>query len=373
MQYLRAEFERPDLREGSRLPTVRELAVRLQVSVYTVQSVFQKLSREGRIRTEVGNGTFLLARPHKQSGNFQIALSIPSIKAGSAGLWTHGISGGILQEASRLRPRINLRPLSRQTADAETTERELMTERSEVDGLILFSSPFNDRVRRVYENSGKPVVDLNPPSDTATANFVSPDYFGASYQLGKAWKQTGRRHVVLLLHAPLEQSVSNRLRFSGLVNGLRLAADEPVFCRTVLSSSAGEEDGYQTVQGLLAGKHEVVDAVYCASDHLALGAVRALREHGLRVPEDVSVVGGTGLNLSDALCPELTSTQQPLEDMGTNLISMLCDRIKQDGSPIPGRILPTPFTGGGTTRPQENEILTVHSTEKEQNLEMELQ
>ncbi|MBI4025526.1 MAG: substrate-binding domain-containing protein [Verrucomicrobia bacterium] len=101
------------------------------------------------------------------------------------------------------------------------------------------------------------------------------------------------------------------------------------------------------------------DAIYCAGDLLALGAVRALRERGLRVPKDVSVVGAAGVDLSGTLCPRLTATRQPLEQIGEELLAMLCQRIEQGGAAVTGRILPMPFTGGGTTRPEENVLLGI--------------
>src|ERR1043166_2759635 len=60
-EYLLAEFDRPELKHGSRLPTMREIANRLGVSQPTVQGVFRKLADEGRIVTKVGNGSFLVA------------------------------------------------------------------------------------------------------------------------------------------------------------------------------------------------------------------------------------------------------------------------------------------------------------------------
>jgi LacI family transcriptional regulator len=143
-----------------------------------------------------------------------------------------------------------------------------------------------------------------------------------------------------------------------LATGLELDAQNDVALRVWSAQSIREEDGYQTVLKLF-GRSEPPDAVYCTGDWLALGAVRALKERGLRIPRDVSIVGGTGLDLANASCPNLTRTQQPFEKIGAALLNLLCERIEQNGKDLPGRILPVGFVGGATTRPPENAQLGI--------------
>jgi len=74
-------------------------------------------------------------------------------------------------------------------------------------------------------------------------------------------------------------------------------------------------------------------AVVCASDLMALGAIRAARERGLHVPGDVSVVGFDDSNLMGFLDPPLTTVRQPVQSMGTAAVQALADAI--GGQPIP--------------------------------------
>src|ERR1043166_2179765 len=60
MEYLLAEFDRPDLKDGVRLPTVRQFASRHKVSPRTVHAVLKRLASDGRIRMQVGSGTYLM-------------------------------------------------------------------------------------------------------------------------------------------------------------------------------------------------------------------------------------------------------------------------------------------------------------------------
>ncbi|MCC7517663.1 MAG: substrate-binding domain-containing protein [Verrucomicrobiae bacterium] len=357
--YIEREAAQRQPSEGNRLPTIRQVAEDLDVSVRTVQSVFQKLARQGMIRTKVGKGSFLATSTARNRDILDIALGLHATAGAPDEQWSHPISSGILHAASQEYPRVKLLPLAHRLNVPSAAE-DLLNEWRVVDGLILFPSPYGREIREVYESHGKPVVDLNPSSDTATANFVAPDYFGASQRIGRAWRETGRKHVVLMLHTSLDRSSSNRVRLSGLVNGIGAELGKEGAFRILQAEAAREDCGYATMKKFLEGPEACVDAVYCVSDHQALGAFRALKEHGLRIPEEVSLAGGTGLDLSTTVCPELTRMRQPLRQIGEALVNMLRQRIREE-RPVPAVILEAPWIGGATTRLEENTVLGIRS------------
>ena len=86
------------------------------------------------------------------------------------------------------------------------------------------------------------------------------------------------------------------------------------------------ENGYQTAQRLLASG-EPFTAVFAMSDTLAIGASRALSEAGLRIPDDVSLVGYDGIEVGDYMTPKLTTIRQPIEDMAKATTKLLFDII----------------------------------------------
>lgn len=357
LEYLRAEFDHPHLKHGKRLPTVRRLASHLKVSSYTVHQVFAQLAREGRIRAEVGNGTFVVSDQTQNSDAFRLGLNLHLEKGTPADHWSYRIGGGIFHAAMHAPKIITLVSLSKQVEQSAELEQKLLADMARVDGLILLPLLGNDHVQTVYERAGKPVVELNPPTVTSTSNFVSSDFYGASLLLGEAWRRSGRRRIALLVSSPPER-VSQRLRYAGLANGLDPELGRSITLRSFVADGWHEEDGYRVTLKLL-DDGERPDAIYCAGDLLALGAIRALREKGLNIPGDVSVVGGTGLALAYSDCPGLTRTDQQCEKLGEELVVLMCQRIEQRGASVPGRFLPAPFMGGATTRPEENEWLKV--------------
>lgn len=102
----------------------------------------------------------------------------------------------------------------------------------------------------------------------------------------------------------------------GLENPEALAVDAPF-------SPAG---GYDAVHRLLEEKKHFT-AILCANDMLAVGAMKALREHRLRVPKDVSLIGINDMETSRYLDPMLTTVAIPMREMGSHAAKMLIDRI----------------------------------------------
>jgi DNA-binding LacI/PurR family transcriptional regulator len=359
LEYLRAEFDRPDLKRGSRLPSARQIASRLDVSVPTVLRVFQTLAQQGRIRTAVGSGTYLVGLHPKRAEGLTFGLSLPfSTAAAKQERWGTRIYGGILQAAYHATPPVSLKPVGKQDDETRLSAQKLSEEVLQVDGLILFPSSQSDKIRAACEGKRRPVVDLITPSESATANFVSVDYFAISHQVARAWSATGRQRILLMLSAPLDQSVTNRLHLAGLVNGLGGNSNARCGWREVIAGSE-TEDGYRAMRDLLTNGDWIPDAVFCVGDFLALGALMALKERSMAVPETVSVVGATGLDLSTTEWPQLTRARQPFEQLGKELVEMLSRRLEQDGDSLPGRVLPAPWIGGATTRPAENELLNL--------------
>lgn len=360
-RYLQDEFDRPDLAAGTRLPTVRQLARRLNVGVATVHTVLKQLASEGRIRTQVGNGTFLVASLQRsRPATFRIALNLPVVDLSPSAAWGGRMMQGIIRAAARNPRSVMIMPLEHGNLSSEQLAEELIAERSEVDALILLptATARTEEAQAAYERDGKPVVFINPPVANATTNFVSADFYGAGHRLGRAWREAGRRRAVFL-SIRLADSVSAQLECSGLMTGFDAPHHADAAFTTLSVQSVAEEDGYRTMMGYLDRCGAPPDAVFCSGDHLALGALRALRERRLDVPGEVSVVGATGADLAGTPCPQLTRLAQPFRELSEAAVEMVCARIEQKGAALPGRVLPTPFIGGATTRPQENERLGI--------------
>ena len=102
-----------------------------------------------------------------------------------------------------------------------------------------------------------------------------------------------------------------------------------------------EESGYEGMSRLIT---QGVDAVFCGSDTMAIGALEALADAGVRCPEDVRVVSFDGLLDARQTDPPLTTVRQPVRQTGEEAVNMLLE-ILDDGDSLPrSRIFPTELT-----------------------------
>ncbi len=110
------------------------------------------------------------------------------------------------------------------------------------------------------------------------------------------------------------------------------------------------ESGY--VAGLQIAQDPSITAVYCANDEMAFGLMRALYEHGRRVPDDVSVVGFDGIALSEFSSPPLTTVKQDFHRVGRELVQLVLDQLRsRDRHPQVRVVVPTELIVRGTTAP----------------------
>jgi len=126
-------------------------------------------------------------------------------------------------------------------------------------------------------------------------------------------------------------SDTSRLRYEGCLQAFRnhgIAYDEELDYQGVRFSY---QDGYNATQKLIANGRPFT-ALFAAADVMAIGAIRALHNNGLRVPRDVSVMGFDGLILSSFLVPQLSTVAQSAQEMAKRSVEILIQRIEQGGT-----------------------------------------
>ena len=149
----------------------------------------------------------------------------------------------------------------------------------------------------------------------------------------------GHRKIVLV-GGERVVSDTGRSRYEGCLQSLQahgIAFDEEKDYRAVRFSYEG---GYKGALDLIESGREFT-ALFAAADVMAIGAIRALRDKGLQVPEDVSVAGFDGLPLGSYLVPKLSSVAQPVQQMGRRSVEILLSCIEDSGASVHETV---PFT-----------------------------
>ena len=204
-----------------------------------------------------------------------------------------------------------------------------------IDGLIItadtIDSPFVTRIQQ-YDI---PFVQIGRPLHTASAHisYVDVDNETGAYLAASYLIQQGYRRIGQLATVHNAAGVDRDAGFRQALADRGIDIDEQL----VKIAKFNETSAYQAMRALLEQQPE---AVFAQSDAMALGAIRAIREHGLRVPEDIAIVGFDDLPLAASADPPLTTVRQPIYRTGILAAETLLDIIKTSREPARHIVLP---------------------------------
>ena len=165
---------------------------------------------------------------------------------------------------------------------------------------------------------------------------VTTDDRSAAEQAVTYLIEQGHRRIALIC-GDLCLSTPSRLRYDGCCRALERAG--LTLCQPPQTARYSLADGYAAMLRLL-DREPVPTAVFAVSDVMALGALRALHDRGLRVPQDMSVVGYDGLELSEFSVPRLTTVHQNADELARTGVRLLLDTIEKHS---PTQHLTVPF------------------------------
>ncbi|HEV3484692.1 MAG TPA: LacI family DNA-binding transcriptional regulator [Vicinamibacterales bacterium] len=217
--------------------------------------------------------------------------------------------------------------------DCAETEAALQAMRGRVDGLVVMA-PDVDTARVVAGiPTGVPVVLLNCPALDGRADSIEIDNYGGAYAIVAHLSGPARRAVAVIAGTANNRDAAERLR--GYRAALRdLAVDQTP--RWELEGDFTEASGYEAVRHLLRLRSRP-PALFASNDSMAIGAMSALREAGLRVPEDVAVGGFDDIPMARYTSPPLTSVRVPMADLGAQAVRRLVDVVGQDARHVTRR------------------------------------
>ncbi len=209
-----------------------------------------------------------------------------------------------------------------------------------VDGLILACHAVDDPIVPLLEADRIPFV-LVGRHPGAAVSFVDIDSRSAAREAVAHLLGHGYRRIGMICGPP--HLIAAIDRHAGYVTALQEAAIPPdPSC--VLFADFRQRGGYDAMRQMLASPARLPDAIFAASDALAIGAITALQEAGLRVPEDVAVMGFDGMEAGANLQPPLSTVFQPVADLGREAVRIVLATI-DDPERIPVQhFLPTRLT-----------------------------
>ncbi|MFJ6215346.1 LacI family DNA-binding transcriptional regulator [Streptomyces sp. NPDC092296] len=196
-----------------------------------------------------------------------------------------------------------------------------------VDGVLMVSVHEDDPLPNLLERLDMPSVLVGRRSDLEPLSYVDADNAGGARMAVRHLLRRGCTQIATIT-GPLDMEPA-RARLAGYRRALEeaeLGWDEDLVGRADFTETGGRE----AMRGLLE-RRPGLDAVFCASDVMAAGALQVLRENGRRVPGDVAMVGFDDSIVARHTDPPMTSVRQPIEEMGRTMARLLLEEISEQG------------------------------------------
>jgi DNA-binding LacI/PurR family transcriptional regulator len=190
--------------------------------------------------------------------------------------------------------------------------------------LLLIAQHLDDPLPGTLERAGGPAVLVGRPAGAAPASYVDADNRGGARKAVGHLAALGRRRIATIAGPP-DMGVGQD-RLDGYRDALA-AAELDGAGDLVETGDFTDEGGAAAMDRLLGRPGPPVDAVFAASDLMAVGALRALRAAGRRVPDDVAVVGFEDSAVARYAHPPLTTVRQPIEELGRQATRLLLARV----------------------------------------------
>jgi len=316
--------------------TIEEVAKEAGVSVATVSRVLNKsnsVATKTRIKVEeaikkLNYEPNMLGRNLRRSESRMILALLPSI---SNPFYTLIING--IEDIARKSGYSVLLCQTDSDPERETVYFNILKQRL-ADGLISLDPTVDiELLRDVAKNY--PIIQSCEFSEELDIPYVTIDNFTAGYKAVKHLISIGRKKIALVNSD--KKFMYARLRQEGYEKALKEAGIE-YREKYVINGENDFESGQRAMKQLLELKDKP-DAVFLVSDILAIGAIKTIKESGLKVPEDIAIVGFDNIQFANMMNPSITTIAQPMYEIGCQSCKMLIEKIQNKDKHIDNTIM----------------------------------
>jgi len=248
---------------------------------------------------------------------------------------------GIEQAASHWGFHVLLKHINHEKSDEYS---QLITE-NHVDGIILSGPLQNDPELMKLHQDGVPIVLLGQMLNT-TIPYVDVNAELASKKAVDHLIRSGHKHIAMITNAKLDYS-SAQQRKNGYLTALKHANISIDEC-LVREGDFTPASGYEAMKELLLCSPPPT-AVFVASDVVAIGAIQAIKQVGMQIPDDIAIIGFDDIPMAEFFDPPLSTIRLPAFDLGRVAGEQLIKMILSNDSETPGVLLDTDLILRGST------------------------
>ena len=310
--------------------TIKDIARKLNVAVSTVSRAFndkydiKKDTRELILKTaaEMGYRPNPIAKKLIQRRTYNVGVIVPEFINSFFPEVILGIQKVLLKKKYQVL-------ITSSNENSETEKENLITmEDNMVDGIIisLSSETSNSNYLTKMVKEGFPVVMFNRVNEEIPISKVLFNDYKWAFFATEHLIEQGCRNIYHY-SGPQHLSLSkNRIKgFRDAMNKHKL----PVSSDQIVETGLFIEDGERIMESLIQ-KGTIPEAIFCFNDPTAIGVMKMLKKHKLKIPEDVAVVGFSESKLAPLVEPALTSVLQPTYEMGMHAANLLLKQIESD-------------------------------------------
>jgi LacI family transcriptional regulator len=323
---LKKKFKNNHRKTKTIRPTIKDIAKEANISP---SAVSRALNDHPRISQETKERVIKIADSLGYTPNI-MARSLVKRKSNLLGLVVYDFRNTFYADLARVVQKtareFGYRVIQASTDDDLENARSLISTMIEigVDGLILSATAQKDILVKKLLNDGFPIVFANRRPEDKRGDFVILDNVCGSFLLINHLIQMGNRRIAMI-KGPMFASTSIE-RYQGYLEALRkkkLIVDDKI----IKQGPFTQDTGYEATMQLI-GHIPRPDAIFCCDDEIALGAMRALSEAGLKVPEDIALAGFDDAPISSHPLIQLTTVRQDVQRMGELCTRYLSNRIE---------------------------------------------
>lgn len=213
---------------------------------------------------------------------------------------------------------------------AENLDKELkylnLFKQARVNGIIVMHEKMNNEIRDFINGINIPVIFCSCRVADINATSILIDDYSAAYDATNYLLKLGHKGIAYI-GGDMRDITSGQNRYEGYKKALE-ESNVPLNREYVRFGDYKVQSGYKLTAELIKCQ-PVPDAIFAASDDMAVGALNYLMDHGYKIPDDFSIMGFDGSSMGEIVRPKLTSMQQPIKEMGAMAIKVLIDYLNE--------------------------------------------
>lgn len=333
---VKADIASGILRPNDRLPSFGSMTKQFNVTINTIDKVHSILEQEGIVRREPGRGVFVEPQRKVRTGNIGLLLR----KTDENNFYTRSFLNGIQEQVREYDLNIMLVDENDPAIPRKT------------DGVLLYCRSMDVKTLRLPEDMPR-VLILEPATNIEIANVMADDFEGGRLATLHLLELGHRRIGYMPSYVNDPYAIRRLAGYRAALEEYGIAFDDKL-CRYMSPLFEGYVmDTHKVMTEWMGGgwRDLGMTAILAPNDEGVFGIVRALNEAGLKVPQDVSIVGFDGIAFPQLGPVQITTIEVPLRDIGVTAVKLLWDQIQKGGHQVTKIAAPVKVRMGTTTSP----------------------